>query len=168
TPFLYAGEELGLENAEVPAGRRVDPGGRDGCRAPIPWSPEPPHGWGPSPWLPFPPDAAARSAATQSADPASILSLYRRLLRLRRASPALHEGSWHLVQDSEDLLVYERRADDDRRAVVANFGPAAQVVPLPGRWTVDVATPDGRAGDAWNGTVEAEAAVILSPDGDDA
>jgi alpha-glucosidase len=72
------------------------------------------------------------------------------------------------VQASEDLLVYERHSGDDRRVVVANFGPAAQAVSLPGHWTVDVATPDGRAGGSWNGTVEAEAAVILSPDGDDA
>ena len=35
-PFLYAGEELGLEDAQVPPERVVDPGGRDGCRAPIP------------------------------------------------------------------------------------------------------------------------------------
>ena len=167
TPFLYAGEELGLENAEVPDGRRVDPGGRDGCRAPIPWTAEPPHGWGPSPWLPFPPDAATRSAATQSADPASIFSLYRRLLRLRRASPALHEGSWHLMQATEDLLVYERRAGDDRRIVVANFGPVAHEVSVAGGWTVDVATPDGGAGRSWNGTVDAETAAILSPVGDD-
>ena len=38
TPFLYAGEELGLEDAVVPDDRVVDPDGRDGCRAPIPWT----------------------------------------------------------------------------------------------------------------------------------
>ena len=43
TPCLYAGEELGLLDAEVPAEARVDPGGRDGSRAPIPW--DAPHGW---------------------------------------------------------------------------------------------------------------------------
>ena len=26
-----------------------------GCRAPIPWTGAPDHGWGPDPWLPFPP-----------------------------------------------------------------------------------------------------------------
>ena len=39
TPFLYAGEELGLEDAEIPPERVVDPGGREGCRAPIRWTP---------------------------------------------------------------------------------------------------------------------------------
>ena len=50
TPFLYAGEELGLLDADVPVGSRVDPGGRDGSRAPIPWDDGAAHGW-PSPSL---------------------------------------------------------------------------------------------------------------------
>ena len=53
TPFLYAGEELGLEDAVIPPSRVLDPGGRDGCRAPIPWTPAPDHGWSTDdPWLP--------------------------------------------------------------------------------------------------------------------
>jgi alpha-glucosidase len=38
SPVLYQGEELGLEDATIPPDRVVDPGGRDGCRAPIPWT----------------------------------------------------------------------------------------------------------------------------------
>src|SRR5205823_173889 len=48
TPFLYAGEELGLLDAEVRPDRQVDPGGRDGPRAPLPWDASPEHGWGPT------------------------------------------------------------------------------------------------------------------------
>lgn len=66
TPFLYAGEELGLEDAVVTPDQRVDPGGRDGCRAPVPWTPDAGHGWPTQPWLFFPPDAAARSAAASA------------------------------------------------------------------------------------------------------
>src|SRR5207248_1033907 len=56
TPFIYQGEELGLEDAVIEPNERVDPGGRDGTRAPIPWTAAPDHGWaGPAPWLPFPP-----------------------------------------------------------------------------------------------------------------
>jgi len=163
TPFLYAGEELGLEDAVLSPDQRIDPGGRDGCRAPIPWTPDPPHGWGPRPWLPFPPDAAARSAAARSADPASILGLYRRLLRLRRSSPALHDGAWELIEAPTDVLVYERRTGDDRRTVVANFGAVAATVSLPGGWTIDVATDERRDGAAWDGTIEPEGAAVLSP-----
>ena len=67
TPFLYAGEELGLEDAVVPEERQVDPGGRDGCRAPIPWEPGPAHGWPTDdPWLPWPPDADARNVQSSA------------------------------------------------------------------------------------------------------
>ena len=65
TPFLYAGEELGLEDAVVPPERVVDPDGRDGCRAPIPWTAdgddEVGHGWPVRPWLPFPANASTHS-----------------------------------------------------------------------------------------------------------
>src|SRR5207249_6133321 len=91
TPFLYAGEELGLEDADIPPDREVDPGGRDGCRAPVPWDGEAGHGWGTAmePWLPWPPEPERRNAAALRADDGSILHLYRRLLAARRASAAL-------------------------------------------------------------------------------
>ncbi len=72
TPFLYAGEELGLEDGVVPPERVVDPDGRDGCRAPIPWTSdgddETGHGWPVRPWLPFPANAGTHSASTQVDD----------------------------------------------------------------------------------------------------
>ena len=68
TPFLYQGEELGLLDAVIPADRQVDPGGRDGCRAPIPWDGGGGHGWPAAtttgPWLPFPPDAGAATTGS--------------------------------------------------------------------------------------------------------
>ena len=96
TPFLYAGEELGLEDAEIPPSAKLDPGNRDGCRAPIPWDGSPEHGWagGAHPWLPWPPEPDHRNMEALQADPSSILHLYRRLLAARRASPALQTGSW--------------------------------------------------------------------------
>ena len=86
TPFLYMGEELGLENAEVPRERIVDPGGRDGCRAPVPWEESAPHGWQGGAWLPFPPDAGRRSVAAERDRRDSMLALYRHLLNVRRGS----------------------------------------------------------------------------------
>jgi alpha-glucosidase len=86
TPFVYAGEELGLLDAEVPGDRVVDPGGRDGCRAPIPWDPTHRHGWPVDPWLPFPPHGDSHNVADEWADPASTLRLYHRGLTARRAS----------------------------------------------------------------------------------
>lgn len=45
TPFIFQGDELALEDTQVTAQTRVDPGGRDGSRAPLPWLAQAPHGW---------------------------------------------------------------------------------------------------------------------------
>jgi alpha-glucosidase len=111
TPFLYAGEELGLEDADVPPDRQVDPGGRDGCRAPIPWDGTPSHGWagGSDAWLPWPPEASAgRTVAEQRQDPGSMLHLYRRLLSARRGSPALQAGAFSWLDAPDGVLAYHR------------------------------------------------------------
>ena len=160
TPFLYAGEELGLEDATVPPERRVDPGGRDGCRAPIPWTIEPPHGWASSaPWLPWPPEPAARSVESSLDDPTSILHLYRRLLEVRRASPALRGGTSTPVDVPAGVLAYERTSGADRRLVLANFGRDPVQVPKDG-CVVELAS-DGSAGFSWDGRLQGEHAVVL-------
>jgi alpha-glucosidase len=139
TPFLYAGDELGLEDAEVPPERVVDPGGRDACRAPIPWTAGPGHGWPADPWLPWPPEPAARSVEAQRADDSSILHLCRAALALRRGSPALRLGTLELLDDVPGgVLAYERAHGDDRRLVWLSFGADA-VAPPPG-WAAELAT----------------------------
>lgn len=161
TPFLYAGEELGLEDAVVPPDRRRDPGGRDGCRAPIPWDATAGHGWGREPWLPFPPDAGARSVATLREDPGSILHLYRRLLAVRRGSPALAHGAWTADAAPAGVLAYTRTAGADRRRVLVNFGDAP--VAYDARGTVVVATDGTGEGAPFGGSLGAAQAVVILP-----
>jgi alpha-glucosidase len=164
TPFLYMGEELGLEDAAVPAERVVDPGGRDGCRAPLPWTDEPGHGWrGAEPWLPWPPEADSRNAERQRADPDSIAQLYRRLLAARRSSPALRHGSWEPLPAPEGLLAYRRCGEGDERAVAINFRDVPATLALAGDWRVEVAS-DGRGeGGAFAGRVAPDQALLLRP-----
>jgi len=165
TPFLYAGEELGLLDAEVPAEARVDPGGRDGSRAPIPWDSAPGHGWPARPWLPWPPDPARRNAAAEDADPDSVLSLYRRLLRARRRSAALRLGSWRLLGSPAGTLAYERRRGGDVRRVAIGFGeePVEGVLAVSG-WRVEVASHEEREGGRWDGRLRPSEAVVLEAD----
>ena len=165
TPFLYAGEEFGLEDAIVADERRVDPGGRDGCRAPIPWDDSPRHGWAGEPWLPWAPEPGARSAGVLSGHVDSIVHLYRRLLAARRASPALHAGEWESLAAPADVLAYERRAGDDRRRVWANFVGGPAEVDIDGEWTVEVATDRRREGASWDGRLAGGEAVVLRPSG---
>jgi alpha-glucosidase len=156
TPFLFAGEELGLEDARVPPERVVDPGGRDGCRAPIPWTKAPDHGWPADPWLPWPPEPGARSVEAERADQGSVLHLARAALALRRDSAALRCGGLELGDDAPDgVLAYERRAGDDRRLVWVNF--AAAPAPLPEGLVVELATAETDDG------LPPDAAAVLRP-----
>ena len=155
TPFLYAGDELGLEDADVPPDRVVDPGGRDGCRAPIPWTADDSHGWPTDSWLPWPPNPRSSSVEAQREDPSSMLALSRVALGLRRASPALRSGTIELLDDAPDgVLAYDRVADDDRRRVWINFGP--EPAPLPAGWRVELRT------DA-DGPLAVDAAAVVAP-----
>jgi alpha-glucosidase len=162
TPFLFQGEELGLEDAVVAPERRVDPAGRDGCRAPIPWTGASAHGWATADtWLPWPPHADVRNAEDERRDPRSILHLYRRLLAVRRASPALRRGDITLLDAPDDVLGYRRAAEGDERIVLVNFDKVAVDVPLDGRWEL-IASSDP-AVDRWNGGLPPNGAAILEP-----
>jgi alpha-glucosidase len=164
TPFLYAGEELGLEDAVVPADRVLDPGGRDGCRAPIPWTAAGDHGWGVrDAWLPWPPEPERRNTESLRADRASILHLYRRLLAARRASPALRLGTSTPLAAPEGTLGCERAHADDRRRVLINFTGDDVALPLDEAWTVEIASNGAGEGDAYAGRLSADQAVVLRP-----
>ncbi|WP_123743697.1 glycoside hydrolase family 13 protein [Saccharothrix texasensis] len=103
--YVYQGEELGLpEVLDLPEDVLQDPvwtrsghtdRGRDGCRVPIPWTPDgPSFGFGDGgSWLPQPSSWADLSVASQLGDPNSVLELYRSALRVRREHPDLGAGS---------------------------------------------------------------------------
>ncbi len=145
-PFLYMGDELGQADAEVPPERAVDPGGRDGCRAPLPWTADPDqrHGWAGDPWLPWPPDPAAHSAEAQRADSRSVLHLHRRLIALRRTHPSLRAGEMRLLDSHDEVIAYERGGvSDDGGGARGVSAPLVRVLVNLGEDDVEVA--DGRA-----------------------
>lgn len=161
TPFLYMGEELGLEDAVVPPERAVDPADRDGCRAPIPWTRAGGHGWTDSAWLPFPPEAGERSWEALRADPESILHLYRRILAARRSSQALSSGRLELTAAELGLLVYERSEGGDRRLVVLNF-TGDEVLTKHGRGReIELATFSAAGEGTFDGKVPPDAGFLL-------
>ncbi len=106
--YIYQGDELGLPEVEdLPDEARQDPiwrrsggsvPGRDGCRVPLPWNETAPAlGFGSiEPWLPQPADWQALAVSRQADDPASMLSLYRAAIALRRRHlvPADHHVDW--------------------------------------------------------------------------
>jgi glycosidase len=73
------------------------------------------------PWLPLNADWPGRNVAAQAADPVSMLTLYKRLLALRRERPALALGDLRLLAAPEGVLAYERRLGDARLLVALNL-----------------------------------------------
>jgi alpha-glucosidase len=101
--------------------------GRDPERTPMQWSPAPRAGFtdpDAEPWLPLADNYQAVNVAVQQADPHSMLTLTRRLVDLRRRSPALSVGSYAEVEAPGDLLTYVREAEGEKMLVVLNFGDA--------------------------------------------
>lgn len=170
TPFLYYGEELGMEEASVSADQTVDQGGRDGCRAPMAWTAAADHGWtGATPPIPFGPHADDRNVETLTADQSSILHLYRRLLAVRRRSPALRRGRYEELLGPPGVLAY-RRVDGhhdgaDRRLVVINFDTRDAEADFEGDWVVQVCTREAYEEAAYTGVVPGESGLILAPAG---
>jgi alpha-glucosidase len=139
TPTLYQGDELGIGQVEIPPDKVRDPRelrqpgiglGRDPCRTPMPWDHSANAGFSAAePWLPLNPDWRERNVTVQEADPGSMLTLTRQLLRLRRAVPALSVGNYLPVACGGNLLAFTRHAGPSRARVALNLGE--EPVPLP-------------------------------------
>jgi alpha-glucosidase len=119
TPTIYYGDEIGMVDVPVAAAdsrdplERREPGrGRDPERSPMQWDGSPNAGFAPAgtkPWLPLAPDADRVNVAGQSDDPDSVLTLTRRLLRLRRTHPVLHAGDFQAFGPTPDGTYAFRR-----------------------------------------------------------
>jgi alpha-glucosidase len=140
TPTLYYGDEIGMrdgvilpEQVQDPQEKNV-PGlglGRDPERTPMQWGPGRNAGFSSgTPWLPLAIDAAHANVETQKDDPRSMLTLYRRLLALRRAEPALSVGSFLPVPAPEEWIAYVRESGGRRLLVALNLGHRPGLLPL--------------------------------------
>jgi alpha-glucosidase len=136
TPTLYYGDEIGMhdvallpEQVRDPFEKNV-PGlglGRDPERTPMQWDGGPNAGFTTgTPWLPVAGDAGFANVASQRDNPISMLTLYRRLIHLRRAEPALAVGSYEGLPAAEPLIAYRRRQGKRVYLVVLNLGSQPQ------------------------------------------
>jgi alpha-glucosidase len=138
TPIMYYGEEIGMENNDPKRKEDVkDPigvlgwpleKGRDGERTPMQWSTSVNAGFTQGlPWLPIPESAKSHNVAAESKDPNSIFSFYKRVIHLRKTEPALLEGSYISLNDTDpNVISYLRRSKEGAILVVLNFSSVAQ------------------------------------------
>jgi alpha-glucosidase len=149
TPTIYNGDELGMFDVPValdavqdPWGRTFGTMGRDPERSPMLWDASPNAGFttpAATPWLPIEDGYELLNAEEQLADPGSMLTLTRRLLALRRSSPALTIGDYlEITGVPEGCLVYERVSGADRYLIAFNFTAEPRTLTLPSHPTGSV------------------------------
>jgi alpha-glucosidase len=132
TPTLYYGDEIGMTDVPIPADEVQDPFeknkpgmglGRDPERTPMQWSARDHAGFTTgTPWLRLAADWPTNNVEAQSRDAGSMLTLYRRLIALRRAQPALNRGDYEALETEGEVLAYARNGEGQRLVVLLNFG----------------------------------------------
>ena len=147
TPTLYYGDEIAMENASIPREEMRDERarscdgkgvGRDPFRTPMQWD----------------------KVAAQVEDPGSMLSLHRRLIALRRDSPALIAGEYRPVDVRGPCFAYLRALGDQAFLVALNLSDLPRVIALPpgiGAGRVEVSTRDHRDRRATGESIELRA-----------
>jgi glycosidase len=117
-PFVYYGEEIGM------TGDKPD----ERLRTPMQWTGGAAVGFTTgTPWEAPQGDAAAASVASETGDPSSLLSLYRKLIALRGSRAALAWGTLvPLATGDSAVLAYARQAGSKTIMVVANLGEVAR------------------------------------------
>jgi alpha-glucosidase len=140
TPIMYYGEEIGMQNNDPKRKEDVkDPIGilgwpneigRDGERTPMQWTSGPNAGFTKgTPWLPVPESAKTHNVETEIKDANSVLSFYTQVLRLRKAEPALREGTYLALNESDqNVLSYLRRYKREAVLVVLNLSGTRQQI----------------------------------------
>lgn len=145
-------------DARDPLERREPGRGRDPERSPMQWDASPNAGFTSpeaEPWLPLAPDAATVNVAAQRDDPASLLTLARDLIRLRREHPVLHAGDFERFGPTPDgTFAFRRIGPDGMLTVVLNLTDAPRTVPDAGPGRVLIGTDRGRDGTSVEQAVE--------------
>src|SRR5258705_2964288 len=132
TPTLYYGDEIGMHQVAIAPEQVRDPFeknvpgigvGRDGCRTPMQWDGTAYAGFSTStPWLPLADDFAHENVVNLNADAASILSLYKALIGLRKKLPQLVSGDYMPIAVEGDLLLYRRQSEGEIIRLALNLG----------------------------------------------
>ena len=171
TPCLYYGDELGMRDQHVPPHLQRDHFGlseggvsRDICRAPMPWNGGLNAGFSnaaPSQlWLPVARNADELSVEAQLADPQSQLSMFRRLIELRRTYSSLATGALELLTGLDvALLAYERVSGRERLRVLLNMTDRAITAPADGE--VLFSTDTDRAASSFDGALQPNEGLVL-------
>ncbi len=150
TPFIYYGEEIGMPNptySSISEYRDVDTlnfyriekqrgksegdliktisyMSRDNARSPMQWDSSEQAGFSPVlPWIPVGNRYKEINVEKERSRTRSIISEYKKLISLRKESPALTYGQFRLIKsDDNGLIAFEKNHDEGKFFVFANMG----------------------------------------------
>ena len=157
-PFIYQGQEIGMENLGVIPFEKVDDVSaldqyhvateagyseeealkiislynRDNARTPVQWNAGTNAGFTTgTPWIKVNDNYKTINAKSQVDDPDSIFNCYRKLVSFRKEYPVLVDGSFKLLlAEDENIFAYERKNADETLLVVCNFYGNTVKMPL--------------------------------------
>lgn len=149
TPFIYQGQELGMTNVQFPSIDDYDDvavknmyrlkreagvpheeimeiiwaSARDNSRTPMQWSSEENAGFTTgTPWMKVNPNYLQINVGKQENDAESILSFYKKMIRLRNENDVFTYGVYDLVdEDHPQVYAYSRSGEDGKVMVVSNL-----------------------------------------------
>lgn len=160
-PFIYQGQELGMENVPFTSIEEIDDistlneyqtalkaglspqdalqavsrYSRDNARTPMQWSDEPNAGFTTgTPWLKVNPNYTTINAASQQDDPDSVRNFYKQLIALRK-HPDYQEtivyGSLEPIHEEQHNLMAYLRKGNRTLLVIGNYQRESQTMELP-------------------------------------
>lgn len=145
TPFIYYGEEIGMESERVsrnelrdPVGIRYWPlhPGRDSERKPMAWDDSYSGGFTKGkPWLPVYSKYERRNVNLLKSEESSIWNFYRNLIHLRKSSAVLKKGTIEtFMSPDKNILYYKRSYEGVENYIFLNFSSEACVINIPPDW----------------------------------
>lgn len=157
TPFVYQGEEIGMTNMRFPTIEQYnDPDAkntyhqqllagatpeqalaeaqmvsRDNARTPMQWDSSKNAGFtSGEPWLGINPNYTRINVENQKNDPHSIYSCYKKLIALRKESPAMSKGDLEILPvDSDTLFALKRTFQNEVLLSFHNFSSEPAEIP---------------------------------------
>ena len=136
TPTMYYGDELGMQNVNIPTDQVQDPReknvpgkgfGRDPERTPMQWNSSENGGFTKGePWLPLMKNFKEINVEEELKNDESMLNFYRQLIQLRSREPALHIGDFHPVISSGNIFAYKRTYSKKTFLIVLNLGSSEE------------------------------------------
>lgn len=132
TPFIYYGDEIGMENTSLKRhelkdryGKMFYPfyKGRDKMRTPMQWDNSPYAGFSKvQSWLPVNPNYNNTNVEVEKENPDSIYNLFKQLIAIRKEQDALSKGDIRFIHNGmNNRLLYERYTDKETILVMLNF-----------------------------------------------